>query len=142
MLTLVNDEDHDPEMPMFWTTATLTCPHQPPSPSMPCAVHGGRCGCPPGTDEQTDGWGYGSGPCPESATGEHVYFDGLPLMPQAECWAVHHADGLDDAAFGLPLGPGVHEVWPRSVDGRIELCLTAPVASGRDTPNDAERTNP
>jgi hypothetical protein len=129
LLTLANDEDHDPDMPMSWTSATLTCPHQPPFPAMPCAVHGGRCGCPPGTDEQTDDWGGGRGPCPTSPTGEHVYFEGEPLAPQAECWAVHHAEGLEDAARNLSVGPGSHEVWPRHIDGCIELWLTHPEAA-------------
>lgn len=116
ILTLVNDDEHDDDMPLAWTSATLACPYDPPRADVPCAVLD-RCGCPVIPAEEFQG----GGPCPASPDGRHAYgeWDDHPQCPKAECWAAHHAEGLDDVARGLPLGPGRHEVWPVCEDGGL-----------------------
>ena len=129
ILTLVNDDEHDDEVPLFWTSAELACPHQPPTALMSCAA-GERCGCPDPTDAQTDEWGRGDDRCPASATGRHSSWEGEWYRPKAECWPVHHADHLDRAAMELRLGTGRHEVWPICEDGdRLGLLLADPAVS-------------
>ena len=118
ILTLTNDDKHDPDMPLAWTSATLACPYDPPRADVPCAVID-RCGCPTAEEHA------GKGPCPVAPDGQHTYeeWDDQPVCPRAKCWAVHHAEGLDAAATGLPLGPGAHRVWPVCEDGGLLTLL-------------------
>ncbi len=113
-------DELDPDEPQCWDTAELTCPHDP-SALMPCAVWT-PCRCKPLAHE-TDWEGEGGGPCAESATGEHHYFEGEPQKPEAACWAVDHADGLKDAAWNLDLLPGRYMVRPWHEWGVLRLDL-------------------
>lgn len=119
------DDDYDPECPNFWDEAELTCPHIPPTATMPCAVWD-LCGCKPKTAEITNvDWGIGSGPCPTSAIGVHHYYEGEPQKPLAECWPVEHADELDHVARELGLPPGTYFVIPHCVNDALQLEVVA-----------------
>lgn len=134
-LRLTGDE-YDPEMPLFWDEVTLSCPYPHGDGTMPCAVWE-PCGCKYNPAEITDiEWDRGEGPCEESPTGRHVYMEGEPHAPRGECWAVHHADGLEDSAGELQVGPGIYDVWPRCVEGLLELNLVDPAARRADTATD------
>lgn len=112
----------DPDVPRYWDDVELICPYRDaPSAAMYCAVcH--PCGCHPRADE-TDGWGRGEGPCPESTTGEHLYFYGEPCKPLPECWVLDHAKHMHATDWvPLDLGPGVYTVRPWYDDGlRVDL---------------------
>lgn len=118
------DEPFDPAAPLAWNTATLTCPHQPPTTDMDCATLD-RCGCPENPAESYNG----EGPCPNSPTGRHTYlpdWDDDPACPQPRCWAATH-DHLQDSAQDLDAGPGTYKVWPACEDfGQLTLLRTDP----------------
>jgi hypothetical protein len=95
-----------------WDYAELTCPYQPPSELMPCAVMV-PCGCPdPAVDPTV---------CPKSVTGHHRLADGEMVRPDAECWAAPWTDGITEAAHELGLPPGRYEVEPEWVDDTIRF---------------------
>lgn len=122
ILTLTAYEE-DPECPGLWDDAELTCPFDPPIAGMPCAVHE-PCGCDVKLSELWDiDSDRGAGPCPHSETGVHYYIEGEPNRPLPSCWAVHHAEGLSDAAWELDIPLGSYAVIPTSVDGCLQLEL-------------------
>ncbi len=131
ILTLTTPDEYDPDCPNFWDEASLTCPHDPPTPTMECATWG-SCGCPSVLAEQDDGRDW---PCPKSATGVHRYFDGEPSLPVAECWPSLYTDSIWEEAADLELPPGeytVHPWWWRCVGLRLDL-LAWVFPEGADT---------
>lgn len=113
----------------YWDEVDITCPHEPPTEHMPCAIWD-LCGCPGNLAEMSSfdgGAGTGEGPCPTSAIGRHHYHEGKPHRPLPVCFARDWADDVGDTALEMGLRAGAYLVSPWWDDGSIRLDLIDPL---------------
>lgn len=131
-LSTWDGEPYDGEDAHRWDEATIECPHQPATETMPCAVWE-PCGCPVDNADAPlydGGDGDGSGPCARSVTGTHRYVEGEPNRPVASCFALDWEASIADRAFELGLMPGTHLVRPWWDGDRVQLELVEPQTAG------------
>lgn len=132
-LSTWDGEPYEGEDAHRWDDATVECPHQPGTETMPCA-RWEPCGCPDDSAEGTDhaeGAGNTTGLCPHSVTGTHRCIDGKPARPVASCWTLDWEDSIADRAFGLGLTRGTHLVrpWWDGEQVHLELVKSPTVAT-------------
>jgi hypothetical protein len=112
-----------------WDYTNISCPHQPPTEHMPCAMWE-PCGCTPKLTESPEydgGTGIGEGPCPNSKTGQHRYIDGEPNLPTARCWTRDWESSIGDRAFDLGLPAGTYSVRPWWDGDMVHIDLVDPL---------------
>lgn len=129
-LTPWDGNDYEGEEFGSWDDCAITCPHQPGTASMPCAVWE-PCGCPAGTVGETDDPEEltGDWPCPASKTGTHRYIEGEPNRPTPTCWTRDWDMEISHTAFHLGLQAGTYSVRPWWDRETVKLELIDPLVA-------------